>query len=423
MQLNRKTPLKGALATFAAALLGTASGQAQPVNRVESSFLLYSESDRVSAFEGVFDIKKQLRGELGLDLKLTYDALTGASPNGATPAQRVQTFTRPSGSGQYTIAPGKIPLDDTFHDTRFSFGIGLSDRIGSTTAAALGGQFSNEYDYVSYGVNGTLARDFNRKNTTIGISGAYSRDRIRPEGSIPIPLGSMAGPGETQPRLRGTDNKNVYDLVFNVSQVLNRSTVARMNYSFSRSEGYMTDPFKILSVVEGPAAPEAGEPTDYVFESRPRSRSKHALYGQVRHYFTGNTVDFAYRYFWDNWGVRSHTVEAFYRWQFKSGRAIEPHLRWYHQTAADFYKWFLVSGQELPQYASADYRLANFDAVTTGVQFVLPIGGLMQARFGAEYYIQRGDSSPPEAFGTLRDYELFPQMDAFMLRVGFERGL
>ncbi len=237
MQLKRNTPLRGTLATFAAALLGTASGQAQSANRVESSFLLYSESDRVSAFEGVFDIKKQLRNELGLDLKLTYDALTGASPNGATPSRRVQTFTRPSGSGQYTIASGKIPLDDTFHDTRFGFGIGLSDRVGSATSVALGGQFSNEYDYVSYGVNGTLARDFNRKNTTIGVSGSYSRDRIRPEGSIPIPLASMSEPGEVQPRLQGTDNKDVYDVVFNVSQVLNRTTVARMNYSFSRSVG------------------------------------------------------------------------------------------------------------------------------------------------------------------------------------------
>jgi hypothetical protein len=40
-------------------------------------------------------------------------------------------------------------------------------------------------------------------------------------------------------------------------------------------------------------------------------------------------------------------------------------------------------------------------------------------QIGADYYLQQGDSSPPDAFGVLRDLDLFPSVDALVLRVGY----
>lgn len=422
MQLTSSRSIRTALTAVTAALLGTSVATAADQDKVESEMLYYKESDRVSAFEGIVSVSKHLKHETTLGVKLTYDALTGSSPNGATPSSRIQTFTRPSGSGQYTVASGQTPLDDTFHDTRFAADLSLSRPLGRTTTAAVAGRFSNEYDYVSYGASGSLSQDLNRRNTTLGLSWSFARDRIRPEGSIPIPLTEMADPGEPQPRRSGSDDKNVVDIIGNVTQVIDRHTIARFNYSFSRASGYLTDPFKILSVVQSQTELEPGEPVTYRYESRPDARNKHALYGQMRRYFGGNTVDLAYRYFWDNWGINSHTVELFYRQQIRGGSALQPHLRWYHQSAADFYNPFLVNGQPLPEHASADYRLASFSAITAGLQYLLPLGGTTQLSLGAEYYTQRGDTSPPEAFGPLRDYELFPNMSALMFRVGLERG-
>lgn len=211
----------------------------------------------------------------------------------------------------------------------------------------------------------------------------------------------------------------MFDAVFGVSQVFDRNTIFRVNYSFSRLTGYMNDPYKVLSIVQDRNSAEPGEPVGYVYEGRPDSRSKHAVYGEVRRFISGHTVDLSYRYFWDNWGIRSHTADFYFLWQTKSGKGIQPHVRWYHQGQADFYRPFLDQNAPLVKYASADYRLAKFDALTLGLQFLVPVSAISKLSITGEYYTQMGDSSPPEAFGSLLEMDLFPKMDAFMIRIGY----
>ena len=440
MQLSRNKSIRNTVAALTTALLGTSLAAAPAPDKVETSMLLYSETDRVSAAEAIVTYSKMLKRGWSLSGTATYDALTGASPNGATPSRGIQTFTRPSGSGGYTAQPGETPLDDTFHDTRFGISGTLSKQLDPNTNVQFGARFSAEYDYFSGGANAGISRDFNHRNTTLSLSGSYSHDVISPEGGIPNPFTSMLaysgegeddGEGEVEresddddhgTRLEDSDNKNVFDLVLGLTQVLDRRTVARFNYSFSYASGYLTDPFKILSVVAEPGSANAGEPLDYRYEKRPDSRTKNAFYAQMLRYLGGNTLDLSYRYFWDDWGVTSHTADLFYRQQLGGGHSLQPHLRWYHQSEADFYRLFLVNGQSLPQYASADSRLAAFDAYTVGLQYALPIAENTHLTFTGEYYTQRGDSSPPEAFGTLRGLDLFPKMDAVMFRVGFAHG-
>ena len=54
----------------------------------------------------------------------------------------------------------------------------------------------------------------------------------------------------------GSDSKDVLDLLLGVTQVLWRVDILRVNYSYSDSSGYLTDPYKILSVVD----PVTGDP-------------------------------------------------------------------------------------------------------------------------------------------------------------------
>ena len=98
-------------------MLGINAAPAQ-ATEFEAAALYYAEPNRVSAFETVLEGRHDFgRDRLGT-FKLVFDALTGPSANGATPASAVQTFTRPSGRGRYTVDPGTTPLDDTFHDNR-----------------------------------------------------------------------------------------------------------------------------------------------------------------------------------------------------------------------------------------------------------------------------------------------------------------
>lgn len=429
VQLSRQRSIAGAVATVTAALLGNNAIAAPAPGKVESALLFYSEAGRVKAAEGILGGTLFLAGDRILNAKLTFDGLTGASPNGATPSRQIQTFTRPSGSGSYQVASGNTPLDDTFRDTRVALDIGITQPLGRLTSGQLGGHFSTEHDYTSFGINAGLTRDLFEKNTTLGISGAYSHELVRPVGSSPLPLSSMppssdsvGGEDEDEGEGGPAEKKNVIDLLLGITQVIDRNTIARFNYSYSHSSGYLNDPYKLISVVQAPASADPGEPVDYLYERRPDLRNKQSLYGQVRHYFGGSTADLSYRYFWDDWGIRSQTVDFFYRWQFNGESALQPHFRWYHQTEADFYRTFLVQGVISPDYVSADYRLANFDAYTLGLQYSLPLRNGSRISFGGEYYMQRGDTSPPEAYGSLMNFELFPNMDAIMFRIGFEHA-
>jgi hypothetical protein len=440
MQLSGHASIRGTVAALTATLFGAKGAEAAGPLRTDASILLYSETDRVTTGEAALSLRKPLTANYTLGLRFTYDALTGASPNGATPANKLQTFTGPSGETVTRVQPGQFPLDPTFRDNRFAASADISRLLGRLTTVSLGSHLSFESDYSSVGFNAGFTRDFFQKNTTVGMSGSYSHDIASPSGGVPLGLSVVPPPdttgggeddddereGEGDDDGRGTGighaGKDVVDFVIGATQVLNRATVLRMNYSFDHASGYQNDPYKVISAVQPHAGTEPGEPVEYLYESRPDTRTKHALFGEALRSLGRHTLDLSYRYFWDTWGITSTTAEASFAWRFARGSSIEPHLRWYRQSRADFYHPFLIHGDTAPAYASADSRLADFDAYTIGLKYTLPAYHDSRISLSGEYYFQRGDQSPPEAFGSLRGFDLFPEMNAFMLRVGLVHG-
>ena len=428
MQLNRPRSIRPAIAAITATLMGTGVSAQPELSKVESSLLVYSETSRVKALESVTGVTWKLEGDRTASVKFTYDGLTGASPSGAAPSRHIQTFTRPSGQASYSVAPGSMPLDNTFTDSRISLDGSISLPLNRLVVSSFGGHYSNEHDYSSFGINSSLTLDLFRKNTTIGVSGALSHDLVSPKSGAPTPFTALmaqpvnvgGGEGDEEGGAVGgpSKSKNVLDAVVSLTQILDRKTLVRFNYSYSRSAGYLNDPYKILSVVQNQNDVEPGEPVQYLFESRPDLRMKYAWFGQIRRYIAGNTIDLSYRYFWDDWGIKSHTTELFYLQQLGRGFAVKPHLRWYQQSQADFYRQYLVNGDQLPKYASADYRLGAFDANTYGMQLIMPVGERTHFNIAAEYYRQTGKRGPPNSLGVLRQFKLFPDMTSMMVRTG-----
>ena len=160
MQLTAPRPgLRAQLAAATVALLGVTSMPARAVEGT-SSALLYTEPNRVTAFETRADFRKDLGKERVLRFNFALDALTGASPNGALPSRLPQTFTGPSNSTSFRVAPGETPLDESFKDTRYAAGAGLDLPVGRLTTSTLGLNLSTEQDYFSAGGNVSVARDF-----------------------------------------------------------------------------------------------------------------------------------------------------------------------------------------------------------------------------------------------------------------------
>jgi hypothetical protein len=311
--------------------------------------------------------------------------------------------------------PGDMPLDDTFRDTRIAANGTWKMPVGRLSILTLGGNFSKEYDFTSMGASTQLTRDFNQKNTTLLFGLAVEADSIDPVGGKSIPFAPMGTPGGTQPRQGASDSKSVLDAMMGVTQVVNRRTLMQVNYSLSRASGYLNDPYKILSRVD----PVTGSTLDYLYENRPDSRTKHALYWLTRYHLNRDVVSGSYRYFFDDWGIKSHTVDLTYNWKYTENKYLEPHLRFYSQSEADFYRLHLLNGDPIPQEASADYRLAAFNGLTYGLKWGwdLPKGRAFILRL--EYYNSIGDSSPNEAIGFQQGLDLYPDLKALIAQVQY----
>jgi hypothetical protein len=394
---------------------------------IDTSLLIYSESDgRVRDTSLNARARKEIREEKFLDLTLAIDSLTGASPSGAVPASTVQTFTSPSGNSQYTVGAGAPVLDTSFLDTRTALSASWQMPVTRLALLSVGASLSDEYDYTHTGVNARFARDFNNRNTTLSFGLALANDTISPVGGSPVPLAPLLGLGN-QTNKRGDQSKDVTDLLIGVTQVLNRHTIVQLNYSLSQADGYLTDPYKLLSVVDpvtgNPVPGPAGSGLSrYLFERRPDTRDKQSLYGLVKRDFNGDVLEASYRYMTDDWGVDSHTVELRYRWSFGSGRYLQPHVRFYQQTAADFYRTVLFNGAPLPTYATADHRLGEFDGFTLGVKYgrATARGGEWSTR--VEYYTQTGNPAPGSAVGALANFDLYPDLNALIAQFNYKFG-
>jgi hypothetical protein len=429
--VSEQNSLNTALAAATCALLGTAAAgpvKADEADRwsFDTTLLYYGEdNDRVQDVSAAIAAQRAFDDERLLSLTLTADTLTGASASGAIALDTPQTFTSPSGDKVYTTPGGEVPLDDTFLDTRFALNASWTQPLARLYTVSAGVGFSTEYDYTHLGANLSLARDFNKRNTTLSAGVAWSQDDVDPVGGRPIPLAQMLDVGNDSNKRNGGESKDVLDLLLGFTQVLNRTTVLRVNYSYSDSSGYLNDPYKLLSVVDPLtgdtlARVPIGQGPDgvYLFESRPDARTKQSLYAEVKHAFGTPVMHFAYRYMTDDWGIDSHTGEVRLRWPLGDGY-IEPQLRYYTQSAADFYRASLVNGAALPRYASADFRLGDFDATTVGVKYGHGTTGGNEWSIRAEYYQQTGSVPQEQIIGNQARREQYPDLSAVIVQFGY----
>jgi hypothetical protein len=394
---------------------------------IDTAVLFYSESDNgVSAFEPAIYAGKDLGDGERIDLRLVVDVLTGATPNGAHPSSVAQTFTTPSGGSSYTTQPGETPRDDSFKDTRVAAGVDWTLPFNRLQRIKLGLNGSTEYDYQSLGVSATYLQDFNNRNTTFSAGLAFNNDTISPVGGVPIALSPMRQPGQTN-RVGGDDTKTVTDFILGITQVISRKTLVQLNYSLGMSDGYLTDPYKIVTVVD----PVTGEPTTsglsnvnadalpYVYEKRPDSRQINSLYFKTVHHLTRDVINFSYRYFWDDWGINSNTFDLKYRYEIGRGY-LQPQLRYYLQDAADFYRHNLVQGTDvdasgtvLLDTVSSDYRLAKMTTTTLSLKYGHAVGD------NSEWSIRAGLMNQSVDDGDVLAGTETPDTDAIIVNAGY----
>jgi len=433
---KRSKSVSKALATATCALLGTSASPVQAQEEhtwdFNTALLYYGESDdRVKAYSVALLARRSFADDKLLTLGLTVDSLTGATPFGAAPMDVAQTITRPSGNSTFTVPDTELPLYDGFRDTRVAVHASWEQPLGRLYSGSAGLSFSDEYDYTHAGLSFGLSRDFNKRNTTVSLGVALSKDEYDVIGGAPIPLTPMLDVGDFSNKL-DTDDKDVVDLLFGVTQVVSRNLLVQMNYSYSDSSGYLNDPYKILSVVDPvtgdtlartPTPGVEGPSHEFLFESRPDERVKHSLYTQAKYFMNGKVLDISYRYMTDDWDIDSHTIDARFRIPFGDRRYIEPHIRFYTQTEANFYRASLTDGEPLPLFASPDYRLGAFDAITAGAKYGWKTNSGHDFSVRLEYYMQDGDVPSGQLIGNQLQRNLYPGLDAIIFNFSYGFGL
>ncbi len=370
----------------------------------DSGFLTYREADdRVTVEKFIVNVGGNISERDSLKIDVVFDTMTGSTPTGGLENSTIQSVTGTSGTGGFT-ASGQAAALAPFDDTRLAVKVDWKRELSSTLNMSYGAAISVENDYTSLGASYNLNKETANRLMTYSFGIGFAHDEISQTGGVtPQPLGDA---NDASTPFFEEGERDTLELLGGITRVINAKTLWQNNLSFTFSDGYHTDPYKIISVAN-PGEPEQSR----LYESRPDSRARTAYYSKLVHQLTDTqTIHFSYRYYTDDWEVDSHTFNYRHRLDIGGKQYIEPNVRLYTQTAADFFSRTLLRNQPLPQYASADGRLDDMTGITLGVKFGKPVGDNGEVRARLAFISQEFDNA------------VIDSLDAFVLQISFKKG-
>lgn len=235
-------------------------------------------------------------------------------------------------------------------------------------ALDVGGGISIEDDYESRFGNINTRWDFNQKQTTVNVGLSYTnsdtRATIDHDANTYIKKDDKFDPIKNFPELDGktliTGKRQDWSVSLGLTQILNKNALVEAGLGYTRSTGYMENPYKAVTVA-------FVDPNQDPFNNKCGTGNPDILCGDVaalleqrpdiRNQWNGNlrlvqhigavdaAVHLGYRVFSDDWGITSHTFDADWAQPLGNGWKVTPRVRYYSQDAADFYTPFLVSKQ------------------------------------------------------------------------------
>jgi hypothetical protein len=226
-----------------------------------------------------------------------------------------------------------------------------SDKTGWSYGGTLA--FSIEYDYKSYGIGANIAKTSKDKNTEIALKlQAYFDTWLV---IFPIELRPGHGPHEDE----GNSPRNSYSASLSYSQVVNKRLQIALILDGIYQNGLLATKYQRVYFTDG------SERT----ETLPDTRFKLPV-GLRANYFLDDRfiVRAFYRYYADDWGIRSHTVNLELPVKINPFFSVSPFYRYYVQTAASY---FAPYAQHAPTelFYSSDYDLSDFNSHFLGAGF------------------------------------------------------
>jgi hypothetical protein len=296
----------------------------------------FSDSGLNKVITTSFNIAKKLLEQTSVLIDIELDHVT------VPPVTAVTGATRP-----------QRQKNEPFEKSRGQVIVGVEQGLSDTWTVSGNYYRSQEIDYVSSAVVGTISKDFFNKNTTLTVRGQYNADRV----------GKILESGEVV-----NSPKHVFTGAASLSQVLSKTTVLDLTYDLMVMKGTLSDPYRQVSVIN-----DAGS-TVVVDEYHPSKRWRHAWTGRISQFIPTIRASLigSFRYYTDTWHVHSNTSELKFNKYIINDLIFSLDYRYYSQTGASFYKTrYVGSNYAADGYRTADYKLKPFASNNFGLSLTL----------------------------------------------------
>ncbi len=306
------------------------------------------------------------------DEVLTIDA--GISAYTSASSSNVGPFDGSGRANPYDASTG-ASQGDVWVNLTASYSHSSDDRNDIWSAKL---SVSSEYDYFSIGVGGSYTKLFNEKNTELSVNGNVFIDTwnaLYPTELRPFADGdglnntlfdqyTVSGNPNYNPDFKPFDSegRNTYTLGFGFSQIMSKKLQGSLALDFVMQDGLLSTPFQRVYFNDvADSFIEDFHLADDI-ERLPDSRFKVALGGRL-HYYINETFVLRtfYRYYFDDWGITSHTASVEVPIKLSDKFTIYPSYRFYNQSAADYFAAY-EEHLSTDEFYTSDYDLSEYSA-------------------------------------------------------------
>lgn len=232
-----------------------------------------------------------------------------------------------------------------------------NEQKGTTISAGV--STSTEFDYQSFGANIGFAKKTKDRNGEFSARVQAYFDQVRliaPE--------ELRGTGAAKDG--GTEGRTTIAASLAWSQVINKNLQIAFLADLVNQQGFLSLPFYRVYFADGSVHQE----------KLPDTRFKIPL-GFRANYFLGDRfiIRTYYRYYKDDWGISSHTVNLEVPVKITNFFSVSPFYRFYNQSAVKYFAPYLQhTAQE--QFYTSNYDLSNFNSnfLGAGIRLAPPKG-------------------------------------------------
>ena len=315
------------LVAIAGLLLGCARAGVLPDDRADVLFHRYSGGGMTIEGPSIL-VRKKIGDHVSLSGNYMWTTSWGIS----TPYQ-VASVDAVSGAS-------------TYHEERKQESVGIDVLQGKTTYSA-GYIAGNEPDYRARTAFASVSEDMFGDLTTISFGFTRGWDKVGERGTT---------------RNDPLERRNWQ---LGLAQVLTRNMLLGLNFETSESEGFLSNPYRLVRYISCATPNARGYCTQA--EQYPHTRTGNAGSGQLKYSLPWHAaLDGSYRYYSDTWGIVAHTAELGYTQPMFRSWTLDTHLRYYRQNHADFYS-DLFPYADAQNFLARDRELATFKSLTLGL--------------------------------------------------------